>query len=280
MAAHTSAASGVRTGGSAKSVLVTILGEFVMPQGGSVWTGTVVDALGLLGFAERNARQALARVGDDGLIEPERHGRRTQWHLTGAGRRLLEVGAERIYGFGRRSEPWDGRWLVVHCAVPETSRPKRHQLTTRLAFEGFGFLSPTVAVSPYGDLEGAAERVLADLDLAESAVVLIAETGALSPDAVILDRAWDLTSLEESYRMFLDGVAQAMPGDDGACFGALVHLVHEWRRFPFLDPEFPSELLPDEWIGHEARARFDHCRSRWAPDATNYFKHCNANHEG
>ena len=48
-----------RRGDSAKSVLVTMLGELVLPGGGAAWTGTMVDGLGHLGFSERNARHRL-----------------------------------------------------------------------------------------------------------------------------------------------------------------------------------------------------------------------------
>jgi phenylacetic acid degradation operon negative regulatory protein len=264
---------------SAKSALLTLLGELVLPCGGATWTGTMVDGLDHLGFSERNARQALARVRDDGLTEPERRGRKTRWHLTAKGRQLLELGAERIYRFGQRAETWDGRWLVVHCSVPETMRRERHQLRTRLSFEGFGFLSPTLAVSPNCRLESTAEQVLAELDLTELAVVFTARTGQLSPDAVILERAWDLTGLQNDYRSFVSRVEGMDPADARARFVALVRLVHEWRRFPFDDPEFPHELLPDDWIGHQARQRFEDCRSRWGPDAATYYQELEASHD-
>lgn len=269
----------LRRGDSAKSVLVTLLGEFVLPGGGTVWTGTMVAGLGQLGFGERNARQALARLGDDGLIEPERQGRKTRWHLTESGRRLLEAGAERIYGFGRRGETWDGRWLVLHCAVPETMRRERHQLHTRLSFEGFGFLSPTMAVSPHCQLEETAGSVVAELGLTELATVLTANTGQLSPDATILDRAWDLTGLQHDYRAFLQSAERHDPVDDGERFAALGRLVNDWRRFPFIDPEFPHELLPDDWAGHAAREHFERCRARWGPAAMAHYAELEADHD-
>ena len=104
---------------SAKSVMLTVLGEFVLPGGGQAWTGTLVGALATLGYQDRNARQVLARLRDDGRIRSERVGRQTRWHLTAEGRSLLEAGAERIYRFGRRAQDWDGRWLLVQCSVPE-----------------------------------------------------------------------------------------------------------------------------------------------------------------
>src|SRR6185437_590061 len=41
---------------SARSLLLTVLGEFVLPTGEPVWTGTLVTALGLFGIAEKAAR--------------------------------------------------------------------------------------------------------------------------------------------------------------------------------------------------------------------------------
>ncbi len=65
------------------------------------------------------------------------------------------------------------------------------------------------------------------------------------------------------------------PVDGAAQFAALVTLVHEWRRFPFVDPEIPDELLPSGWPGHRAKAVFDERHARWSPAATAWF----ADHE-
>ena len=264
---------------SAKSVLLTVLGEFVLPGGGSAWTGTPIDALGELGFGDRNARQVLTRLRDDGIIVSERRGRKTRWHISEDGRQLLEAGARRIYRFGRRAETWDGRWLLVHCSVPETMRRERRRLQTRLSFEGFGFLSPTVAISPYGELEEAANEVLGELGLADLALVLAGRTGSLSPDAAILHRAWDLQNLELSYREFVERFDDLEPAGARDRFEALVRMVQAWRRFPFLDPEIPLQLLPDDWIGLRAQQLFEDRRARWGPDAGTFYKELEAVHD-
>ena len=124
-----------------------MLGEFVLPNGGAVWTSTVVDGLAQVGIEERNARQALARLGDDGIVRAAREGRRARWHLTERGAEILAGGTRRIYGFGTRADDWDGSWVVVTCAIPETDRSKRVRLRTRLGFEGFGFLAPGGALT-------------------------------------------------------------------------------------------------------------------------------------
>ena len=43
--------------------------------------------------------------------------------------------------------------------------------------------------------------------------------------------------------------------------------MHEWRRFPFLDPQLPDTLLPSKWIGHRAKTVFDAKHDAWAPGA-------------
>jgi len=260
-----------RSGSSAKALLLTILGELVLPHGGAVWTSTVVRSLALLGVEERNARQALARLAEQGTVRSERQGRRARWHLTPPGRRLLVDGTKRIYELGTGDDRWDGRWLVVLCSVPEDQRAKRHHLRARLGFAGFGFLSAGVAISPHLEREALANDVLRQLDLVSGAAVLRARAGDLVPDGDLLRRAWDLDGLADRYRAFI-AAAGALDPDTGADhFAALVTLVHEWRRFPFVDPEIPDELLPPAWPGHRAKALFDECHARWSPAAHTWF---------
>src|SRR5436305_1846771 len=85
---------------SARSLLLTVLGEFVLPRGQPVWTQMLIDVLGQLDVEHKSARQALARTAAEGLLTSDRAGRRVRWSLSEAGRRLLSEGAERIYGFG------------------------------------------------------------------------------------------------------------------------------------------------------------------------------------
>jgi phenylacetic acid degradation operon negative regulatory protein len=260
-----------RSGSSAKALLLTVLGEFVLPHSGSVWTSTIIDALGILGVEERNARQAVARLADQEIGRSEKEGRKARWRLTDRGSQLLTVGTERIYQFGAGEDTWDGRWLVVLCPVPEEQRAKRHQLRSQLGFNGFGFLGPGVAVSPHLDRENAANAILKDLSLVPGAVVLRAETGELVAADELLRRAWDLDSLASSYDEFIAAFKTRSPRSNDARFVALVDLVHAWRRFPFVDPEIPARLLPSQWPGRKAKELFDARHRAWAPGANAWY---------
>src|SRR5689334_24942964 len=84
---------------SARSLLLTVLGEFVLPAGRPVWTSALLDLLADLDVAEKAARQAIMRSADSGWIEASRIGREARWSLTPAGTELLREGTERSYGF-------------------------------------------------------------------------------------------------------------------------------------------------------------------------------------
>lgn len=256
---------------SATSLLLTVLGEFVLPAGGSVWTSTLVRCAAELDISEKNARQAIARIASDGLIESTRCGRLVRWNLTPAGRDLLEVGAARIYAFGTRAGAWDGRWLVVHVPAADPDRTRRDRLRTQLAFVGAGELTPNLFVLPHVDREDQVREVLTAGEPTGSGVVFRSAPVELDEQRSIVERAWDLDRLAADYAEFVEQFGSRRPASGASAFGATVELVHEWRRFPFGDPELPAELLPDGWTGHAAAELFARCRERWAGSARSWF---------
>src|SRR5579875_1161297 len=160
-------------GPGARAVLLTVLGEFVLPSGGSAWTTTLVASLARLGVEEPTARQALARSSAAGLIVAEREGRRTRWTLTARAHRLLTEGAARIYGHGRDHPGWDGRWLLILTNVPERNRHLRSRLRARLTWYGLGPLGSGLGVTPWPDHERAVTGALRELGLTEGAMTWV-----------------------------------------------------------------------------------------------------------
>lgn len=257
--------------GGAKALLLTVLGEFVLPAGGSAWTSALLSASTVLGINEKNARQALARLGEQSLIESERVGRRARWSLTEAGRDLLVAGTERIYGFGMSEQRWDGEWLLVHSPVAESQRTTRARLRTELAFQGFGEISPSLTISPHGEREGQLRSALDALGVANESIVLRSRTGSAAEDADIVARAWDLSVLGDRYSEFVGRHGRAVPKVASDAFRAQAELVHDWRRFPFIDPELPSALVPDDWAGTAAVDFFHTRHSQLSELARNWF---------
>ena len=250
--------------GSSRGLLLTVLGEFVLPCGGSAWTSSLIDVLGRLGVEEKAARQALMRTASAGWLRPARAGRRTRWTLTGQAETLLTEGTERIYGFTGSQDGWDGRWLLVLARVPETDRRARHILRSRLSWAGFGSPAPGMWISAHAGRAGEAQAILADAGVLAEAQVFVAEHRGGGEVSAMVGQAWDLGSIEARYETFLADFGSQPARDPLA---RVIELVHAWRRFPAIDPALPAELLPAGWSGARAARLFERRHAQWAADA-------------
>jgi phenylacetic acid degradation operon negative regulatory protein len=249
---------------SARGLLLTVLGEFVLPGRRPVLTSAFIDVLGRLGVEEKASRQALMRAAGDGWLTSQRDGRRTLWALSPVAEQFLTDGAERIYGFTGMQREWDGRWLLVLARVPETNRPARHLLRTRLGWAGFGSPAPGIWISTHPDRAKEAERVLDEAAVRDDAQIFLAEHvagGELSP---MVRQAWDLDAIQRAYEEFRAEFARQPSGDP---LVRLLQLVHSWRRFPLMDPALPKELLPVRWSGARAATLFQRQRAKWSAGA-------------
>jgi phenylacetic acid degradation operon negative regulatory protein len=265
---------------AARSVLLTILGEYVLGRPDGVWQETLVGALGALGYSAAAARQALSRSTRGGWLVTERHSRRARMRLSEETAELLRTGAARIYSFG---EPWtwDGRWLLVVVRVPEQRREVRHHLRTRLAWAGLGSLGGGLWLTPHAEREvelgeAAAEGGLVGPLAAHNGVADVlsftARLGELGEPEEVIRAAWDLSTIGRAYSTFLDDFGPLRPRSPEASFRALTTMVHAWRKFPFLDPDLPPELLPRRWPRQRAHALFHDRHADWSEGARGYFE--------
>ena len=250
-------------------MLLTVLGEYVLPAEDGVWQETLISALSTLGYKTQAARQALARSVGAGWLRTERHGRRARVHLTDDTRAMLSSGAERIYGFGE-PRPWDGRWLLIVVRVPEERRDVRHLIRSQLAWAGFGSLGNGLWISPHVDREAEVARIVRDLSVAEL-LSFRAEFGSIGDPAKVLADAWDLAAVAERYREFASRFGRLRATTPEAAFRAQTELVHTWRKFPFLDPDLPQEMLPARWPRTRAQQVFAERHAEWQPSAQDHF---------
>lgn len=254
---------------AARSLLLTILGEYVLPRGEPVWQETLVRALVCVGYTQQAARQALSRSARDGWLETSRHGRRARMSLSAGAAKLLATGAARIYSFGEPWE-WDGRWLVLILRVPEERRSVRHQLRTQLAWAGLGSLGGGVWLTPHVEREAELAAVIGEEPAAE-ATSFVAALGSLGRPEDVVAAAWDLDAVREQYIAFIEDFDGVRASGDEAQFRMQTLLVHAWRKFPFLDPDLPAELLPAGWPRRRAHDLFAGRHARWEEPARRYF---------
>ncbi len=181
-----------------------------------------------------------------------RTGRLIHYRLTPRCEALLAEGDGRIFSLG---DPRDegGTWTVICHQIPEDRRLERSRMARRLRFLGFGSVQDSVWVSPH-DHADEVERLLAELGLAEFAVVFCGDVCAPAGLPSLVARAWDLSELIDRYESFVASFSPFVRRrriDDSEAFEVRTRLVHLFRGFPFLDPELPEALAP---LG-EARGR-------------------------
>lgn len=256
---------------SARGLLLTLLGEFVLPGGGTAWTSAVLAAFARLGIEEKTTRQALTRTAGSGWLDAEKVGRRTRWRLTASAQKMLTDGAERIYSFTGPAGNWDGRWLLVYARIPDSDRRARHVVRSRLSWAGFGSLGAGLWISPHPDREDEAIGVLREAGVSD-AHVFVARRSGLSDVQVMVAAAWDLGAIEVRYEEFIEEFRAKVPAD---VLARQVELVHAWRRFPSVDPVLPRELLPARWSGLEAARLFADRHQRWSGRAMQEWKRLN-----
>lgn len=250
---------------SARSLLLTILGEFSLQQQKATWTSAFVKSLAVLGVDEKTSRQTLARTASRGILEPEKVGRRTRWHLTPKAVSLLKEGKERIYTFHTNKRSWNSKWVIIVVAIPEAKRDSRYNMKIMLGWAGFAPLSPGVWICPWVDRQDEAVKVLADLGLSEVSRIFIGELSVNDDTSKLVSDAWDLPSVEDAYESFQSCHENIKPTTDEEHFVALIRMINEWRRLPLKDPDLPPELLPPNWSGDKASELFHKLHEEWKP---------------
>ncbi len=242
--------------GSARSLLLTLLGEFVIHAAQPVWTSAILYVLEGVGIAEKSARQAIMRAAATGWIESRRDGRRTRWALTEKGRELIEAGSLRLRSL-RRAE-WDGQWLILHLPLPETHKSNRIRVYRSLTWLGFGSPATALWINPHSDRQPETAALLADMRLDAPVNAFVGRSFQQGvTDLEMAERAWDMHSVLAHYCGLTDAFEGMRPETANDVLFAHVRLVNQLQRLPFIDPGLPSDLLPPSLhTGGHARRLF------------------------
>ena len=99
-----------------------------------------------------------------------------------------------------------------------------------------------------------------------------AEIGDVGDPLKVVAEAWDLDRVSGAYRDFIARFGRLRPGSPEAIFRAQTQLVHEWRRFPFLDPDLPADMLPARWPRKRAHDLFGERHAQWHDAAQEHFR--------
>ncbi|HYG60787.1 MAG TPA: PaaX family transcriptional regulator C-terminal domain-containing protein [Symbiobacteriaceae bacterium] len=244
----------------ARALLFDLWGDYIQHVGGEARTSTLARYLAEFGISEAALRQALSRMIRQGWLTSRREAGRSCYALTEQGQRRIVQASRRVYH--PDAAPWDGYWRMLCYSIPEANRSTRDDLRKELSWTGFAPLTPGTWISP-NPLEEAVEDLVRRYSLGGYATMFVARhTGPETPQELVR-RCWDLGAIQARYARFLDHwaprceqYAQQVDLPDDRCFVEKIELVHDYRKFLFVDPGLPQELLPADWRGLEARRLF------------------------
>lgn len=285
MMASKGAVAKARPVSRANSFIFTLYGDMVhrLDPDGSLWIGALIRIMASFGVSAQAVRQAVSRMTRQGWLAVRREGNHAFYAVTPRGRRRIEELSPRIYG---PVIEWDGRWRLISYAIGEARRRRRERLRKELAALGWAQLGPSTWISPSDTLAAAREAAGATQTL--EAIHLFAATydGPLS-DRALLERCWDVAKIAAAYHEFIayyvaryeQERATGKLSDERALVERL-WLVHDYRKFTYVDPGLPSELLPAHWPGTTAAALFREYYALIEAKSQRYFHLCTEQADG
>lgn len=260
-----------------QDLIFTLYGDYLAARGGEVWIGHLITFMDGLDTSAQAVRSTLSRMARKGWLKSRREGRHSFYAVTSKAEALLAEGRQRIYQ--PRHDPWDHRWYIFTYTIPEVQRNLRHRLRQRLIWLGFGRLGPSTWISPR-DHRQAVAQIAEKLGITDQVDFFVGEYLGYSQAKDLVARCWNLKQLNLIYRQFMrryqplwkDYINETNNGSLSGrdAFVQRFLLVHEFRSFPYVDPNLPPELLPDDWLGNEAFQFFQTYASMLSPKANQY----------
>jgi phenylacetic acid degradation operon negative regulatory protein len=251
-----------RQGGSSPPGLaVTLMADYTLRNDAWLPATALLTLLGEFGVTNTAGRAAISRLVRRGVLESRRDGRHSSYRLTGQAAAELSGGGIWVADFAAEPESWDGFWTFVTFSMPKEETTRRNALRVHLRWRGFAPLYDGVWVSP----QPLSRQELDDLAAVASGAVTVIRAQHI-PLGTGADRspicAWDLDAIAEHYESFVREWSAMLPGiADGSVTGvaavrARTAVMDTFRRFPMIDPELPTKLMPPDWSRGRAREVF------------------------
>lgn len=227
------------------SIVITMFGDAIVPRGGSVWLGTLLEFFGELDVDASVVRTAMSRLTADGWFERSRFGRNSFYRLVQSGRQTFDIATKHIYG--PPASDWTGRFELLLIGNGGDRDASREALKNA----GFGSPLPGVWVAPSGVPVPA-----------EAAGAIRLEVSAEDDSGRrLLRESWPLDRTADAYQKFMKTfeplrgwLGRGEQLADADAFTARILLIHHYRRVVLRDPLLPTALLPADWPGGTARA--------------------------
>ena len=248
-----------------QSIMLALLGDYVLGRGLYVYSGSYIEALTRVGISEQATRSTLTRMVNRGLLQRRRQGRRMYFGLTSRSEAILRDGGTRMWDTSAVNAESGRSWTLVSFSLPEAWHRPRHDLRSRLIWSGFGMLHAGLWIAPsQADVTG----LIAELGLEDYVRVFAAEPVHPADLGRLIRDAYHLTELTGQYHGFLRrwDRRRPLPGLPDDLARELL-LMAEWLRITRADPRLPLAHLPADWPASRAQQIFRQTHASLHPPA-------------
>ncbi|MQA40485.1 phenylacetic acid degradation operon negative regulatory protein PaaX [Rugamonas aquatica] len=243
-----------------KSLVVTIFGDAIVPHGGMVWLGSLIELLAPFGVNDRLLRTAVFRLAQEGWLGAQRDGRRSSYAITPPAMARFVHAYRRIYA--PLNVHWDGSWTLILNGDGALDAAERSAVRKELLWEGYSVIAPGIMGHPAAD-GPALDELLKRLGVAGKLFVVQGKTMRQvcgRPLSELVADGWDVSGVAQGYDQFiaqfeplLAALKSAASSNDAVtpqqAFVVRTLLIHAYRRVQLHDPQLPVELLPTPWPG-------------------------------
>ncbi|SOB98518.1 PaaX family transcriptional regulator [Ureibacillus xyleni] len=263
----------------AQSMIFTLFGDYICHYGSKIWIGSLIQLLKEFGHNEQTVRVAVSRMVKQGWLSSEKKSNKSYYFLTKRGEQRIQEAGNRI--FKLKSPKWDGKWLILMYTIPEEDRHIRDELRRELHWSGFGSFSNGCWISP-NNLVNEVNILIQKYQIEDYVEFFVADYFGPKDEQLLVRKSWDIEGIEKRYEEFIDEYSKKFiihqsiiaQGEmsDAECFVERSKLVHEYRKFLFIDPGLPNELLPQMWSGNHAALLFKQYYKILAEPASRFFE--------
>lgn len=224
----------------AASLIVTIYGDIVVPRGGVLWIGTLIEVCAHFGISETLVRTAVSRLVASGRLIGEREGRRSYYRLAEAAKEEFDTAAKLLF----EPIPDPEGWIMYQASrLGEDTIRQQH----------LGKIGENVYIRPKHAHLPLTTAITFHCDLIQGQTEM----------ATLAQRLWPLDVYAEEYRDLivrfgpvLDHLLTHPHAPEVDCVFVRLLLVHRYRHVLLADPLLPTEVLPEDWPGRQARNLF------------------------
>ena len=200
-------------------------------------------------YSIKTLRKEVSLLKKAGLIKSELRYRKPIPVLSGDGK--LAISTLLSY---KKFGPWDKKWRIVICNIPDDDKKFRIKFQSELKKIGFEKLSRNVFISPHAFLNSAkqiAYKYAVDMNC------IFIEADKIENQSRAIEKIWKMDDINDAYKDFIKQARVQLKKKKNTEWPFYAkNLEFKFAEIYNRDPHLPNELLTKDWQANKAYGVF------------------------